>query len=175
MRAYLSSAGRTLPTQERGGTGTRPLSVRGTISVGRDVFPKTPGYNTLDPNDVTLVENGVRYFLDGSGVGMWRSLRSHRLAGLMEEDPDVVIIEPSWEGTFVPVNETAATWAERESIKGRYVIAPVFLAYDTPARRFLWTSATPEPAMTSDAFAVLLPPGGAHEMRSLANDAESGG
>lgn len=173
MRAFIVPTMATDPVAR-----TRPASVVSTpsASIGRDVYPQTPSYATLDANDVTVVQNGVRYFRDGALVGLWRSLRSQRMVGaLNDEDPNVVQIEPSWDGSFVRPLESAAAWAERESQKGRFVIAPVFLAYDTSARRYLWSSPTNDPAVDNDAFAVLLIPGSVQYIRSLANTSDNGG
>jgi len=161
-------------------SGTRPVSVLGvqsSTSIGRDALPKTPSFNTIDPNEVTVVgADGARFFLDGALVGLWRSLRSQSVVGPLElGDNDVQQIEPSWEGNFVPVNESAATWAENESQKGRYVIAPIFLAYDTSAKRYLWSSKDSIPAQGNGVFAVLLSPYARNQIRSLANEPESGG
>lgn len=174
MRTLLvTAAGGALAATAVGGT--RPHST--CVSVGREVFRLALPVARIDPRDVVFIEDdGTRYFYDGVLVGLWRSLRGQRIVGPFDEsDPNVVEIEPSWDGSFVEPNESAAAWAERESQKGNYVIAPVFLAYDTNARRYLWTSPTATPAMSTDAFAVVLSPRSASYIRTLANDAESGG
>lgn len=181
MRTLIvATAGGTLAAVAAGGV--RPtIQTQARVSVGREAFrpPALPAavVAKVNPRDVVLVEDDdTRYFFDGVLVGLWRSLRGQRIAGLLnDDDPNIVEIEPSWDGTFVEPNESAAAWAERESQKGNFVIAPVFLAYDTSARRYLWTSPTAAPAMGTDAFAVLLAPRSAGYIRTLANDAESGG
>ena len=179
MRAFIVTAAGGLAAGSAA-SGTRPMPVvttQGQTSIGRDVYPVTPVFHTIDPDEVTLLgDDGVRHFLDGALVGLWRSLRAHRVTGPLEEsDTDMVEIQPSWDGTFVEPGDSAAAWAEREASKGRYVIAPIFLAYDTPAKRYLWSSPDASPAQSNGAFAVVLAPGSVGVIRALANDVESGG
>ncbi len=160
MRTLIvATAGGTLAAVAAGGV--RPtVQTQARASVGREAFrpPALPAavVAKVNPRDVVLVEeDDTRYFYDGVLVGLWRSLRGQRIAGLLnDEDPNIVEIEPSWDGSFVEPSDSAATWAERESQKGNFVIAPVFLAYDTSARRYLWTSPTAAPAMGNGAKVV---------------------
>ena len=152
--------------------GTRPPGAR--TQVGRE---RRPGGapETVDPDTVTIVsESGARYFADGALVGFWRALRAHRV---VEVDDDLcATIEPDWSGDFVDPKDSAAAWAERESAKGRYVLGPVLLAFDTGARRFLWSCDSDEPARDeSAAFAVVLPPRAVAHIRALASSSENGG
>lgn len=147
--------------------GARPVSV---VRVGRETRPPL-ARATVEPDEVSTVDDGIRYFADGALVGLWRSLRAHRV---VDVDEDVVTVEPEWSGEFVPVGESAAAWAEKESARGRWVLAPVLLAYDTSERRYLWSCAEPS-AADGTVFAVLLPPRAVAHVRELANQSESGG
>lgn len=152
--------------------GTRPARQSGSrISVGRS-SSRAPEF-AINHDDVTVVEeDGTRYFTDGALVGFWRALRAHRV---LEVDADMVAtVEPDWEGEFVAPADSAAAWAENESAKGRWVLGPVLLAFDTCAKRFLWSTDSAEPAV-GDIFAVVLPPRSKNQIRELANQAEDGG
>jgi hypothetical protein len=152
-------------------------------SVGRDAYkpkvsqPLTQPQEIIIPSDVTFTRpDGVRFFLDGALVGLWRSLRAQRVLGpTSPDDPDIVGIAPNVDGSFVPVDQSAATWAEIQCELGMYVICPIFLAYDTAMPRYLWKSRNPEPARGNESFVILAAPFTKKLIQELANVQESGG
>jgi len=151
--------------------GSKPPGAR--TSIGRE--RRGGSIESIDPDAVTVAaDSGARYFADGALVGLWRSLRAHRV---VEVDEDMcATIEPDWDGAFVDPADSAAAWAERESAKGRFVLGPVLLAFDTGTRRFLWSCDSDEPARDeSAAFAVVLPPRAVAHIRALASSSENGG
>lgn len=167
MRVFLVGAGAALGASAL--RGTRPVA---RATVGRDVYPGPE--RVIVPDDVTVVHEGARFFLDGVLTGLWRSMRGQTIRN-EESQNDLVVASfaPLSDGSFVEPSQSAAGWAERESQKGRFVLGPIYLAYDVPEKRIVVSAPTMELAKTK--LAVLLAPNAISEIRKLANDPDSGG
>jgi hypothetical protein len=139
---------------------------------------------SVSPDEVSLVQDDVRYFLDGSLAGILRSLCARKVIGNLvfpqpdgseKPDPDIFLVEPDWDGGFILASESAAKFCMDLSGQGFFVIAPVLLAYDTPFPQYIWRSRNVSPAKNTDDFAVLIPPHAGESARKLAFQKESGG